>query len=80
MAGGGRTVSGDESPKRERRGGCAADYLRDLSEFERKTLISNMTDELAQLPADLLEKVLVLFTQTDLTFGRDVTSAMGGMW
>ena len=57
----------------------AAQYLKTLSELERKTLISNMTDELSQLPADLLEKVLILFTDADLAFGRDVTSALGGI-
>ncbi len=58
---------------------AAAEYLRSLSEFERKTIISNMTDELSTLSAELLEKILILFTQADLAFGRDVTSAMGGM-
>jgi len=57
----------------------AARYLRTLTELDRKTLISNLTDELSRLPVDLLEKVLILFTDADLSFGRDVTSAMGGI-
>ena len=38
-----------------------------------------MTDDLRQLPAELLEELLLLITKADLTFGRMVTAALGGI-
>ena len=74
-------VSGIEYPVLTAKGGfsAASKYIGTLGELDRKILISNMTDELSHLPADLLEKVLILLTNADLEFGRDLTSSIGGI-
>ena len=56
----------------------AGDHLRELSERERRRLIDNLCDELMQLPAELLEEILILFTKADLGFGQALTAALGG--
>ena len=56
----------------------AGDHLRELSERERRRLIDNLCDELMQLPAELLEEILILFTKADLGFGQALTAARGG--
>lgn len=58
---------------------AASAMLSAMGEYQRKTLVLNMTDDLRQLPAELLEELLLLITKADLTFGRMVTAALGGI-
>ena len=57
----------------------AAAHIRAMGEFSQKILIDNICEDLKTLPADLMEQVLILFTNADLEFGRALTMALGGM-
>jgi len=57
----------------------AAAFLSSLGEFDRKTLASNLAEDLCRLSPELLEQTLLLFTDADLTFGRMLTAQLGGL-
>jgi len=56
---------------------AAAAHIRSLGELNRKIIVCNMAEELKTLPPELLEEILILFTDTDTNFGRALTLAIG---
>ncbi|MBQ2751467.1 MAG: catalase [Oscillospiraceae bacterium] len=54
-------------------------FLSSLGEFDRKTLASNLVEDLCRLSPELLERTLLLFTDADLSFGRMLTAQLGGL-
>lgn len=73
-------IEGIEYPRLSAQKGIrgVSEFLREQSELSRRTLISNMTEDLAFLSAELLEKVLIFFSEADLEFGKALTAALGG--
>lgn len=52
--------------------------LKQMGEFERRTIVRNMAEQLKTVSPDIMERVLVLLTETELQFGQAVTEEVGG--
>jgi catalase len=57
---------------------AAAPAFAMCSDEERRALAENLAEELEKLPADVLERVLLLITTEDLELGSALTAALGG--
>lgn len=73
-------IGGIEYPEMGCADGIAAAgrQLKLLGEFSRRTLAANIAEDIAKLSPELMEQVLILFTQAELDFGRMLTSALDG--
>lgn len=64
-----RTKNGIETAGRQ---------LKLMGEFERRTLASNMAEQLKRVSPEIMEQVLIMLTNAELQFGQMVTEAVSG--